>query len=203
MRTTRRQFIKTSAGAVTLSLMMPKVLLGQSPINPNRRIFVIIQLNGANDGLNTVIPYSNSRYVSLRPSLHFKADEMVNNGVSTVIDGELGFHPSLVELKGFWDAGKVAAVLGIGYPSANLSHFSSTDIWMSGDPTQKNLHRLDWPICRFGIGGKIRLIDYRFRQLATKGDVRQQSGGAEHCPFKQCQQPLLELHLSDRRAFYR
>ncbi len=137
MRTTRRQFIKASASAVTLSMMMPKLVLGQSPNNPNRRIFVIIQMSGANDGLNTVIPYSNSRYISLRPSLHFKAEEMVSGGVSTVVNGDLGFHPSLVDLKGLWDAGKVAAVLGVGYPSANLSHFSSTDIWMSGDPTQK------------------------------------------------------------------
>ncbi|MEW6127628.1 MAG: DUF1501 domain-containing protein [Acidobacteriota bacterium] len=137
MRTTRRQFIKTSASAVTLSMVMPKIILGQSPVTLNRRIFVMIQMEGANDGLNTIIPYSNSRYISLRPFLHFKPEEMVNNGVSTVINNDFGFHPSLVELKGFWDAGKVAAVLGVGYPSANLSHFSSTDIWMSADPTQR------------------------------------------------------------------
>lgn len=125
MPVTRRQFIKSSAGAVTVSMMMPRVLLAQS--QPNRRILVVIQQNGGNDGLNTVIPYSNSRYQSLRPTIGFKDTDLG----SSMLDSQFGLHPSLAELKAMYDQGKVAAILGVGYPTPNLSHFSSTDIWMT------------------------------------------------------------------------
>ncbi len=135
MATTRRQFIKRSAGAVSVSMLMPNLLLARgqdaAAVDPSRRILLLIQMGGANDGLNTVIPYSNARYKSLRPNLGFLESELTANGTSTIIDSSLAFHPELVELKGFWDAGKVATVLGVGYPSPNLSHFSSTSVWMT------------------------------------------------------------------------
>jgi uncharacterized protein (DUF1501 family) len=136
MPTTRRQFIKQSAGAVSVSMLMPKLLLARgqdtAAVDPNRKIFLLINWNGANDGLNTVVPYANARYKSLRPNLAFNENEFNAGGVSTIINNELAFHPSLVALKGLWDEGKVATVLGVGYPTPNLSHFSSTSIWMTG-----------------------------------------------------------------------
>src|SRR5262245_17877504 len=125
MPVTRRQFIKSSAGAVSVSMLMPRLLLAQS--QASRRILVIVQMGGGNDGLNTIIPYSNSRYQSLRPTIGFKDTDLG----SMVIDDQFGFHPSLAELKGLYDQDKAAAVLGVGYPTPNLSHFSSTDIWMT------------------------------------------------------------------------
>jgi uncharacterized protein (DUF1501 family) len=114
----RRQFIKRSAGAVSLGLVMPRLFLtdarGQGPIaNPNRKIFVVIQQAGGNDGLNTVIPYTNSRYQSLRPTLAFKDTELKDaGGRSTILGSEpFAFHPSLGEMKELYDAGKVAPVL--------------------------------------------------------------------------------------------
>jgi uncharacterized protein (DUF1501 family) len=72
----RRQFIKRSASAVTVSLMLPKFwngeARGQSPATSDRRIFVVIQLAGGNDGLNTVVPYTDSRYYGFRPTISFK-----------------------------------------------------------------------------------------------------------------------------------
>jgi uncharacterized protein (DUF1501 family) len=136
MPTTRRQFIKQSAGAVSVSMLMPKLLLARgqdaAAVDPNRKILLVIDENGANDGLNTIIPYSNSRYQSLRPNLAFKEAELNAGGSSTIIDSSLAFHPAMVDLKGLYDAGKVATVLGVGYPTPNLSHFSSTSIWMTG-----------------------------------------------------------------------
>ena len=65
MAINRRQFIKRSASAVTVSLMMPKLWLGQAHGQgisaAGRKIFVVIQLSGGNDGLNTVVPYTDSR----------------------------------------------------------------------------------------------------------------------------------------------
>lgn len=139
MAINRRQFIKRSAGAVTVSLLMPKLWLGQASGQQidaaGRKIFVVVQLSGGNDGLNTVVPYTDSNYYTLRPTLGFKAEELKDaQGNSTILGNEpFGLHPALSEIKGLYDAGKVAVVLGVGYTNSNLSHFLSTDIWMTGD----------------------------------------------------------------------
>ena len=139
MAINRRQFIKRSAGAVTVSLVMPKLWLGQAKgqgiTAANRKIFVVIQMSGGNDGLNTVVPYTDGNYYTLRPTLGFKEAELKTpDGNSTILgNAPFGLNPALSEIKGLYDSGKVAIVLGVGYPSANLSHFLSTDIWMTAN----------------------------------------------------------------------
>ena len=138
----RRQFIKRGAGAVTVSLMMPRLWTGglargQGILTTERRIVVVIQLAGGNDGLGTVIPYTNSDYFSLRPTLGFKDTELKDeNGASTILgNSSFGLNPAMNEMKSLYDAGKVAIILGVGYPSPNLSHFFSTDIWQTANTT--------------------------------------------------------------------
>ena len=101
----------------------------QEPAAFNSRKFIIIQLGGGNDGLNTVIPYTNARYKALRPTLAFNDTEVA----STMISSEFAFHPSMVEIKALYDAGKVAIVNGVGYPNQSTSHFLGTDIWMTAN----------------------------------------------------------------------
>jgi uncharacterized protein (DUF1501 family) len=122
---------------VSLSMLMPKVWLSdaQAQQAPGRRIFVVIQLAGGNDSLNTVIPYTNARYRSLRPTLSFADSELKDDqGKTMLISSQFGLHPALTEIKDLYDQDKVAIVLGVGYPNANLSHFSSMDIWHAADP---------------------------------------------------------------------
>ena len=143
MAINRRQFIKRSAGAVSVSLVMPKFWMGnvargqELAADPNRRILVVIQLAGGNDGSNTVVPYTDSRYQSLRPTLGFKeADLKDSSGNSTILGSDpFGFNPAMNELKTLYDAGKVAVVLGVGYANPNLSHFFSMDIWQTANLT--------------------------------------------------------------------
>ncbi len=138
---TRREFIKLSAGMVSVGMVMPKLWLtearAEGPIDSQgRRIFVVIQLAGGNDGLNMLVPYSDLRYASLRPNLSFKDSELKDaQGRSTILDNQFGLHPSMSEIKDLYDAGKVAVVRGVGYPSPNLSHFLSQDIWHTADLT--------------------------------------------------------------------
>lgn len=99
-------------------------------VDPNN-VLVVCQLSGGNDGLNTVVPYSDSQYYTLRPTLGIPADQALKIG-----DG-LGFHPSMAALKTLFDKGQVAVVQGVGYPNPNRSHFKSMDIWQSADPENK------------------------------------------------------------------
>ena len=142
MAINRRQFIKRGAGAVSVGLMMPRFWMGglakgQEIAAANRRIFLVIQLAGGSDGLNTVIPFTDSRYASLRPTLAFKDTELKDaQGNSTILGSEsFGLNPAMSEMKSLYDSGKAAIVLGVGYPNQNLSHFFATDIWSTGNTT--------------------------------------------------------------------
>lgn len=98
------------------------------PIGANDGILVIIGMYGGNDGLNMVVPVSDPNYTTQHGSLALGA-------ASTLpIDSETGLHPNLVEVKRRWDLGQVAIVEGLGYPNADLSHFTSMANWMSGLP---------------------------------------------------------------------
>jgi len=138
MPITRRQFIKRSAATVTVGMVAPRWLTaearGQQIEVAGGRRFVIIQLAGGNDGLNTVVPYTDARYSALRPMLAWKEAELKTaGGASTIISDQFGLHPALGEIKALYDAGRVAIVLGVGYPQASLSHFLSMDVWHTAD----------------------------------------------------------------------
>ena len=91
-------------------------------------VLAVVSLSGGNDGLNTVIPYNNSRYRDYRPTIGIPEDQIVH------FTDELGFHPSMAPFKKYWDEGKLAIILGTGYPHPSLSHFRSMDIWATCEP---------------------------------------------------------------------
>jgi uncharacterized protein (DUF1501 family) len=91
-------------------------------------VFAVLSLSGGNDGLNTVIPFSNGLYYDNRPRLGIPEDDVVK------ITDDLGFYPKMAPLKKYWDEGKMAIFLGIGYPTPSYSHFRSMDIWHTCEP---------------------------------------------------------------------
>jgi uncharacterized protein (DUF1501 family) len=96
------------------------------PIGATDGILVLIGQFGGADGLNTVVPYSNSTYVQQHGSLAIAGSQVLQ------INGSVGLHPSLRYTKSLYDAGEVAIVQGVGYPNPDLSHFSSMAYWMHG-----------------------------------------------------------------------
>ena len=92
-------------------------------VNDKPTVFVVVQLNGGNDFMNTVIPYGNPIYHDSRPLVGIPQEQVLP------IDDYLGFSPHAAPLKELYDEGKVAVVQGVGYPNSSRSHFRSTDIW--------------------------------------------------------------------------
>lgn len=90
-------------------------------------VLVAVFLQGGNDGLNTVIP-PDGKYKDFRPEL---SKETAN---PLPIDNGLALHPKLTRLKALYDEKRLAVVENVGYDKPNLSHFASTDIWMTCDP---------------------------------------------------------------------
>ena len=91
-------------------------------------VLAVLSLSGGNDGLNTVIPYNDGLYRDYRPTLSLGDNQVIP------LNDEIGLHPAMGPLKRFWDAGKLAVFLGIGYPSPSYSHFRSMDIWHTCEP---------------------------------------------------------------------
>ena len=91
-------------------------------------VLVVLQLAGGNDGLNTLIPYSNPLYFDNRPNVQVPVDQVLP------INDEIGFNPNMGPIKKLYDEGHVAVIQGIGYPHASRSHFRSMDIWHTCEP---------------------------------------------------------------------
>ncbi len=92
------------------------------------RVLAVLSLSGGNDGLNTLIPYTNGIYRDSRPTLAIPENQVIP------LNDQLGLHPTMAPLKKFWDEGKLAIFLGIGYPTPSYSHFRSMDIWHTCEP---------------------------------------------------------------------
>ena len=91
-------------------------------------VVVVLQMTGANDYLNTIIPYTNGHYHDARPKVGIPAEQALP------INDELGFNPQMGAIKRLYDAGKVAIIHGIGYENSPRSHFRSMDIWHTCEP---------------------------------------------------------------------
>lgn len=65
----RRDFLKLSALAVAATTGMPGFLARAAAQAGGDKTLVVIQLTGGNDGLNTLIPYSNGAYYAARPNI--------------------------------------------------------------------------------------------------------------------------------------
>jgi uncharacterized protein (DUF1501 family) len=87
------------------------------------RVFVVVQLDGGNDGLNTVVPFADENYVRLRKTLRVPTEELIK------VNDHVGLHPSLRPAAKLLEAGQFAVVQGVGYPNPNRSHFRSMAIW--------------------------------------------------------------------------
>lgn len=90
------------------------------------RILVLVQLNGGNDGLNTVIPIENDIYYQRRPTIAIPKAEAIQ------LDDMTGLHPAMASLQPMWGDGRMAVIHNVGYENQTRSHFRGTDIWVSG-----------------------------------------------------------------------
>ncbi len=89
------------------------------------RVLLLLELNGGNDALNTVVPHRDPAYRQARPSLALPSDQILP------LDERLGLNRALEPLMPAWQAGELAIPLGVGYPRPNRSHFRSIEIWNS------------------------------------------------------------------------
>ena len=118
----RRDFLINSTSALLAAGTVPAFSIEST----KRRVLVLVELQGANDGLNTVIPYANDRYYSLRPNIGIVKTDVLD------LDGEQGLHPSMIRLRELYERGFVKIFQNVGYENQIQSHFRSIEVWERG-----------------------------------------------------------------------
>lgn len=142
----RRSFIKTAAASTVLpvslngmslrSYQKGSLLSALSKRSAKDKVLVLIQLNGGNDGLNTIIPLD--QYAKLSKA---RSNVLIQeSSVLTLKSNEkTGLHPKMGGLQNLYTNDKLNIVQSVGYPQPNFSHFRSTDIWMSASESDEVL----------------------------------------------------------------
>jgi uncharacterized protein (DUF1501 family) len=194
-RWSRRDFmVRLGLASVGTSFLLgsrPVSVFGQAPLLralrqvAGERILVLVQLNGGNDGLNTIIPVNNDIYYRNRPTISIRKTDAI------LLSDETGLHPAMGSLRPLWDQGYMAAVHNTGYPESTRSHFEGTVNWSTArdqgmvedtgwlgrymeDVYFENVFTpLEYPLA-VRIGGPATLFQSRFGNLSvTFSDAQQ------------------------------
>ncbi len=135
MTITRRVFLKGGAMAIVGTAAIPSFLsraaFAADTASQGRKRLVVIFQRGAADGLNIVVPYAESSYYSMRPTIAIPRQNVID------LDGFFGLHPSMASFKPLWDQGHLAIVHAAGSPDTTRSHFDAQDYMESGTPGVK------------------------------------------------------------------
>lgn len=160
---TRRSFLQSSSlGAVATAMPGLRGAAAQAPRSKGR-VLVVVELDGGNDGINTVVPFADDGYSQARKKLFLKPSSLLK------IDDQIGFHGSLKPFMKLLQDGQLAVVQGVAYPNPNLSHFRSRAIYYSARRDTED---------HIGIGWLGRGLDARAKQHPKTSHSLYIGGGA-------------------------
>ena len=126
---TRRTLLQSLAGAgMVAGLPLLPLVPAQAANKKDNRILVVLELSGANDGFNTLVPYADDAYYRLRPNIGIRPNKVRK------IDDQFGFSPGMAGFERLFKEGKMAVVHGCGYAQPSYSHFTSAAYWHTGAP---------------------------------------------------------------------
>ncbi len=126
----RRDFIKISALTASMILIPIDIHAKKS----DKKTLILVELDGGNDALNSVVPYTQKNYYKLRPSLALKKEELI------IIDKDFALNKNLNNITKLYKAGNTAIVHGLGYDKPNLSHFKSIRIVETASNSNESLN---------------------------------------------------------------
>lgn len=143
---TRRDFLRSTVLGASAAWTVPMFVertfgqlhesardLATQPVTgKDDTILVVLQLAGGNDGLNTLVPYADDAYQKARPRLAKKEKEIIR------LNDHVGLNSSMPFLGSMFKEGNLGIVQGVGYPNPNRSHFVSTSIWETADPSNRS-----------------------------------------------------------------
>jgi uncharacterized protein (DUF1501 family) len=133
---TRRGFMRNGALALVGTSVIPSFLTRSvyaemRTAAANKKKLVVIFQRGACDGLNVVVPYKETNYYAMRPTIAIQQKDVLD------LNGFFGLHPAMAAMKPLYDTGHLAIVHAAGSPDPSRSHFDAQDYMESGTPGQK------------------------------------------------------------------
>jgi uncharacterized protein (DUF1501 family) len=133
----RRAFLQAMmlSGSATFGLNRGARALTSPSAYASTQRPIVVFMRGAVDGLSLVVPYSETNYYRLRPTLAIGKSETPDGALD--LDGRFGLHPALALLMPFWSQGSLAFVQAAGSPDPTRSHFDAKDNIESGTPGNK------------------------------------------------------------------
>lgn len=168
---TRRRFLKT-APLIGFAPTIPAFLgctARAAEAGRDRRVLVVIQLDGGNDGINTVVPIRDEGYAKHRDKLRLDADRLHK------LDENLSLHQSMSGFADLWNDGQLAVMQGVGYPNPSRSHDVSMSVWHTARPDDRERTDYGWlgrtldEIDRVSQGSDAVFADDGTKPLALKG----------------------------------
>lgn len=139
MTMNRRIFLKSSGLALVAGGLLPNVFvrMAQAGTTNGKKVLVAIFQRGAVDGLNVVVPYGESDYYAVRPTI---AVQRPGSGEASALDldGFFGLHPAMASLLPYFKDRSAAFVQAVGSPDSTRSHFDAQDFMESGTPGVKS-----------------------------------------------------------------
>ncbi len=140
MSCTRRDFLKTTVGTsilVSLAATTPALLVRTAQVaasQPKKHdtVLIVLQLTGGNDGLNTIVPFTDDEYGKHRPTLRLPTNELHK------INSDLGFHPRMGAMAKVFQEGHLNIIQGVGYPNMNRDHERAMRNWHTASPEKLN-----------------------------------------------------------------
>ncbi len=129
IKLSRRNLLQFGAASAGLAALGPLANIARAA--DNRKFVVLVNLDGGNDSLNTAVPLNIGAYHDRRPSLSIETPLELTSG--SAANSEYGLHPNLTGLQALHSDGQLAMVQKVGYPDANRSHFTSKDVFHTGD----------------------------------------------------------------------
>jgi uncharacterized protein (DUF1501 family) len=177
----RRDFLK-HASLVALAPVVPSFLAHTARAavpDKDGRILVVIQLDGGNDGINTVVPFADEGYAKCRRALRLRKEQLVK------VNDSVGLHPEMKDAGALLESGRLAIVQAVGYPNPSRSHFESMAIWHTARFDREERGGLGWigrgldggPAPRGGVaavfvGGGQMPVALRSRRCVASGLTR-------------------------------
>jgi uncharacterized protein (DUF1501 family) len=132
----RREFLKSALTASAVLFLTENGWAAKAIGDENsKKRLVVIFLRGAVDGLNVVVPYSESAYYSSRPTIAIPRPN--ENGGVLPLDNHFGLHPALSPVMPLWEQKTLAFVHASGSPDSSRSHFDAQDYMETATPGAK------------------------------------------------------------------
>ena len=136
----RRTFLRQSS-IISFTPLLPAAFANAANFatpKTDDKVLVVIQLNGGNDGLNTVVPFADDNYARARKKLRLETKRLHR------LDDHSGLHPSMQAAKELFDEDRMAIVQGVGYPNPDRSHFRSMKIWQTANLDAQSADSHGW-----------------------------------------------------------